>query len=99
MAGEEAKTERLVCARALKELGIDNFKWGINGWPDRCFLIPGGRPFFIEFKATGKLPDPRQEYRIACLKLWGYDVEIHDDAEQAFQAIKNYMTQFGKTSV
>lgn len=87
MAGEEAKIERKVCEDALSKLGVPSFKWGVDGWPDRGYLIPGGRPFFIEFKRPGEVPDPRQEFRIECLKTWGYEVEVHDDASRAFQAI------------
>jgi hypothetical protein len=87
MAGDEAKIERRVCERAFNELGVDNFKWGVDGWPDRVYLMPGGRPFLIEFKRPGESLRPRQEFRIECLKLWGYNVEVHDDADRAFQAI------------
>ena len=69
MAGPEAKVERKVCDDALKKLGVPSFKWGVDGWPDRIFLIPGGRPFFIEFKAPGEEPNPRQAFRIKCLRL------------------------------
>lgn len=50
------------------------------GWPDFCFLIPGGRPWFVEFKAPGKKPTKRQEYRIRLLRDFGYDVSVCDDA-------------------
>lgn len=97
MAGPEAKIERRVCDRALKELGIANFKWGVDGWPDRVFLIPGGRPLIIEFKAPGEEPEPRQEFRIECLRKWGYEVHVSDNVEHAFELIKNCVTSSGKT--
>ena len=87
MAGQEAKIERGVCDRAMRELGVANFKWGVDGWPDRVFLIPGGRPLLIEFKAPGGEPSPRQAFRIECLRTWGYQTEVHDDAQRAFQTI------------
>lgn len=89
MAGPEAKIERRVCDRALKELGIANFKWGVDGWPDRVFLVPGGRPLLIEFKAPGEEPNPRQAFRIECLRTWGYDVGVCDNEHDAMQLIIN----------
>ncbi len=58
------------------------------GWPDRLFAIPGGKPFFVEFKAFGKTLQPLQEKRIADLKDWGYDVEVHDTYDGAMEAIR-----------
>lgn len=87
MAGPEAKIERKATHDAEHKLGIMSVKWGVDGWPDRIFLMPGGRPFFIEFKAPGEEPDPRQQFRIECLVKWGYDVEVHDDSNLAIQAI------------
>jgi hypothetical protein len=57
------------------------------GWPDDLFLVEGGRPFFIEFKAPGKKPSPLQISRITLLKELGYDVEVHDDADAATEAL------------
>lgn len=87
MAGEEAKIERAVCAHALNKLGVPNFKWGVDGWPDRCFLLPNGRPLFIEYKAPGEEPEPRQAFRIKCLKTWGYEVYVHDNAKESIHQI------------
>lgn len=85
--GIEAKIERSVCAYVLKNLGVPNFKWGVDGWPDRCFLLPGGRPLFIEYKAPGAELMPRQAYRIKCLKTWGYEVYTHDNAAESIRQI------------
>lgn len=48
------------------------------GWPDVLFLIPGGRPLFIEFKATGKKPTAKQRKKIRLLRDEGYDVAVCD---------------------
>ena len=87
----ERTVERRVCQRALLELGVSNMKLaaqGQRGWPDRLFLIPGGRPLLIEFKAPGEEPRPDQESCIKILKLLGYDVEVHDDERTALLAIR-----------
>ena len=56
-------------------------------WPDRLFLIPGGRPLFIEFKREGDDLRVLQEHRRATLKTLSYDVESHDTREGAVRAI------------
>lgn len=78
--------EQKVCSEALK-LGVESVKWGDSGWPDRIFLTPG-KPFFIEFKRPGGEPEPRQAFRIKTLKKLRYDVEVHDNVEEALSAIR-----------
>src|SRR5690606_35937510 len=59
----ERDVERPVAHRALQELGVFSIKIAAaqeTGYPDRLFLIPGGRPLFIEFKRPGEEPTPRQ---------------------------------------
>lgn len=64
---------------------------GQKDWPDRMFNIPGGFPFYIEFKSPGEEPTPKQAYMIAKLKRQGYDVEVHDSKETAIAAITRRM--------
>jgi hypothetical protein len=45
-----------------------------GGWPDVLFLIPGGRPLFMEFKRPGKDLEPLQVERKTTLQKLGYDV-------------------------
>jgi len=87
----ESKIERRVCRDAKRLLGVvsEKFKAINNGYPDRIFLIPGGKPLFIEFKAPGEEPDPLQLYRHEVLRELGYQVEVHDDYQTAFQAISD----------
>jgi hypothetical protein len=42
------------------------------------FLLPSGRPLFIEFKRPGEKPRPLQNSKIKILSKLGYDVETHD---------------------
>lgn len=58
-----------------------------QGWPDVLFLVPGGRPLFIEFKKPGGKATKLQEHRIQQLRKLGYDVEIHDQEDTAKRAI------------
>lgn len=87
---KESKIENDVSRRALYELGVASLKLnlrGNNGWPDRLYLIPGGRPLLIEFKRPGEEPRPLQVHRHAQLKMLNYHVEVHDDQLEAFKAI------------
>lgn len=87
----ESKIESDTCARALAELSVRSLKLNVQGdtgWPDRMYLIPGGRPLFIEFKATGGVRSARQRLIHAMLTYNGYKVETHDTKAEAFAAIK-----------
>lgn len=88
--GQESQIERAVCRDLLKEHGIRSAKLTVpteNGWPDRMILIPGGKPFFVEFKAPGEKPRPKQLYIHQMLLGLGYDVETHDNYELAVAAV------------
>lgn len=60
---------------------------GARSWPDQMFMIPGGKPFFIEFKSPGEDPTDLQATKISRLKKDGYDVEVHDNKDSALKAI------------
>ncbi len=88
--GAESLIERKVCRDALTDHGIPNVKMTIsseNGWPDRMFLIPGGRPYLIEFKSPGQKPRPKQVHVHEMLRGLGYDVDTFDAYEPAIEAI------------
>lgn len=86
----EKDIESKVCRRAFSELGVRNIKVNTlteTGWPDRMFLIPGGRPLFIEFKRPGGEPDPKQVHIHGILKGLDYSVEVCDSEEEAMSKI------------
>ncbi|MEN6632618.1 MAG: VRR-NUC domain-containing protein, partial [Candidatus Polarisedimenticolia bacterium] len=67
----EASIERAAC-REARRLGIEPLKMSFGkGWPDRLFLVPGGRPVFVEFKCVRGKTTPIQDLRIARLKELG----------------------------
>jgi hypothetical protein len=75
---KESRTEQDVRDMA-RVYGVEAMKLSIdgqNGWPDRMFLIPGGRPLFIEFKKPGEEPEPLQKKRHRYLRKQGYHVEV-----------------------
>lgn len=87
----EIEIEQKACEIALEELGVTNVKMkaaGFNGYPDRQFFIPGGRPLFIEFKRPGEPLDPLQVIIINRLRYYGYQVEVADSVEEAIDFIK-----------
>ena len=64
-----------VCHDALWQLGVRSLQLNLHfdaGWPDRIFLIPGGRPLFMEFKRPGEFPRPLQYQRLETLVQLGY---------------------------
>lgn len=82
----ESTIEKRLIAEVKKAGGI-TFKLvspGTAGIPDRVVILPGGRVYFVEVKAPGKLPRPlqiRQMTRIqdiggVCAVVDGYD-SIH----------------------
>src|SRR5574340_1169413 len=79
----ERTVERMACRRALSELGVASMKLAAQGqrsWPDRMFLIPGGRALMIEFKAPGEMPRPDQLQCHDILRMLVYQVGVCDDA-------------------
>ena len=59
----ESKIEGEVCryARAKNVLVFKFVSPGFRGVPDRLFISPTGRCFFVEFKQAGKALRPEQE--------------------------------------
>lgn len=51
---------------------------GFTGVPDRIVLLPGGRIYFVELKAKGRKPSPRQKLVIPQLRRLGFQVWIID---------------------
>jgi hypothetical protein len=62
----EKTIEKKVCDYAKKQ-GCLVYKFvspAHRGVPDRMFITPKGRVFFIEFKAPGKKPTPLQRHEL-----------------------------------
>lgn len=86
----ESQVENKACELVWKYLGIEGSKLNIlgdTGYPDRIFWIPGGRPLLIEFKRPGEEPRPKQIHIHEQLRGLGYEVQVHDNAIDAFQAV------------
>ena len=55
--------------------------------PDRMFIAPGGRVFWIEFKRLGEKPTAGQEVEIAKIRGKGGIVWVIDDVAKGKQVI------------
>jgi hypothetical protein len=78
----ESKVEGSVCDYAKKAYGFISYKFtspARRSVPDRLFIGPGGLHFFIEFKAPGKLPTPKQVREITRLINLGHLVYVIDN--------------------
>jgi hypothetical protein len=76
--------------RQTKKHGVVSRKmngFGFNSWPDRMFLVPGGKPLFVEYKRPGKRATPLQARLHAQLNKLGYAVEVHTTVEESLQAL------------
>ncbi len=90
----EARLERQAVTHARKR-GIDSIKLnlqGRRGWPDRLFLLPRGRPLFIELKRVGKKLRPDQERVHARLKPPGYKIFTIDDLDDFRRILKRALS-------
>lgn len=79
----EKDIEKKVCDYA-KEMGFLVYKFSSPGHaavPDRLFVMPGGRVFFIEFKAPGKKATTPQSREHARLIGQGADCYVVDGVD------------------
>lgn len=93
MARREKRIERKVNKRVLRKLRVPNIPLKLllgveTGWPDRLYLLGFGAVKFIEYKDPdeGEV-SKKQQYMINLLLEMGYDAEVHDNEEQAFESI------------
>lgn len=89
---EKSKVEDPVVFKALHTLGIPSIPLKLvagsdTGKPDQVFLIPHGKPLFIEFKFGDFAPEPKQLYWHGILRTLGYDVEVHNSVDAALTSI------------
>lgn len=89
----EAKLEHDVVVAAA-QMGITSLKFtphGQRGWPDRIFLLPGGRCVFIEFKQKGEKLRALQEYRVSQLRQLGFLARRCDTRHEALTFLHQVM--------
>ncbi len=64
--------------RLAREAGGVAHKLGLQGWPDRMVLLPGGVVGFLELKRPGKIPTPLQFQRLRLLSRLGFVADWTD---------------------
>jgi hypothetical protein len=87
----EHEIEKKVCDYA-REKGFEVYKFSSPnrvGVPDRMFVAPYQRVFWIEFKSKGKQPTPVQEREARKLTNCGFDVYLIDNVEDGKEVIDN----------
>lgn len=60
---------------------------GMVGVPDRIVLLPDGRIYFVELKAPGKKPSPKQVKMAQILASLGHQVRVIDSMESVKEFI------------
>lgn len=71
----EVALERKCCNYAIMDGGQQFKIMGRRGMPDRCFVRPNGKVFFVEFKRHGSKPSELQDYYIRHLRA--LKAEVH----------------------
>lgn len=90
----ESAIERKVCTYAKKR-GCEVYKFvspGKRGVPDRMFVTPSGKVFFIEFKAPGKKPSALQQREQLLLSTKGVSVWVVDTIQSGKEVIDEETT-------
>lgn len=81
----ESKLCRLIKAKG--GLALKFVSPGTVGVPDRLVLLPDGEVYFVELKAPGKKPSPKQVKMAKVLAALGHEVRVIDSVE----GIKEFM--------
>lgn len=86
----ESAISQAACTLIYKYLGVKGLKLNIdkrNGYPDVMFLIPGGKPIFIEFKRKNEKPRALQKHIHAKMRKAGYTVFVCDSSIDAVTCV------------
>jgi hypothetical protein len=80
MKEKESQIEAFLVSEVKKisGLAIKMTSPALRGLPDRAVLLPSGIIAFVELKATGEVPRPQQQKRIAELRALGFMVWVID---------------------
>ena len=88
----EAAIEKVVCDYA-KVRGFLSYKFtspSRAAVPDRMFVTPAGRVFFIEFKREGAKPTPAQEREHARLRGHNVQVFVVDSVSEGYAVVDGW---------
>jgi hypothetical protein len=96
----EREIEKKVCDYA-KSVGFEVYKFSSPnrvGVPDRLFVAPHQRAFWIEFKREGGKPTPVQMRECRKLRDCGFDVYLVDSVEDG-KAVVDEQLEIAKASL
>lgn len=83
-SGGKTRFHRINIASKLKKMGLK------TGIPDLCFLLKGGKVFFIEMKAPKGVLSKNQKFRIPILEGLGFPVHICRSLEDVKKVMESY---------
>ncbi len=75
--------------KAMGGMAIKLISPNFAGLPDRLVLLPHGRMFFVELKATGQKPRPLQIAVHRKLRKLGFDVYVIDSNEKINELLQS----------
>lgn len=79
----EDKVEDYACKKVKESRGLAIKLRFMRGWPDRIFLLRGGRILFVEFKRpVGGKFEPLQERIHVKLRALGFSVMVWNTKRQ-----------------
>jgi len=81
----EKEIETTIVDRFPGTVAIKQYR---RNWPDRLFLLPGGRCFFVEFKRKGKTPRSGQKLVIKKLRERGFTVYVIDNIKDGHRLVQ-----------
>lgn len=90
-AQRESHIERRAAARVLEELGVFSVKLSRTqeaGYPDRLFILPGGRAVWCEVKKPGGKRTARQVLIHERLRHFGHEVHTLDTADEIVEVVR-----------
>ncbi len=75
--------------KAMGGMAIKLISPNFAGLPDRLVLLPHGKMFFVELKATGQKPRPLQIAVHRKLRKLGFDVYVIDSNEKINELLQS----------
>lgn len=75
--------------KAMGGMAIKLISPNFAGLPDRLVLLPHGKIFFVELKATGQKPRPLQIAVHRKLRKLGFDVYVIDSNEKINELLQS----------
>lgn len=90
----DRKVREYAISRGCESIKLTTFAMmGTAGYPDRLYLLPGGRLLFMEMKGPGKPCTERQLESHKRLRALGFTVFVVDDVAAGRQIIDDELAR------